>query len=190
LAFSTNSIAFSCSVIIIIPSGNNPRQPDQDQKLDPSCIETTILAEVFFRNEEAAEFANIIDESPKLKRLFQLIQKAHLVKNICLVFIWFSFFDQQESWCKKALAETKFHGDDFNCSQDMQGQRYYSFPKILDSTGIWVNIVVYFSMIFVGLEQIMVLFLKTSFRIRLRCFSIVAFTFLTIIFNLLYLTNV
>jgi hypothetical protein len=76
--------------------------------LDPGRIQTVILADTFVSYEEEAEILAALNSSPGLKKINNLVKKAHPVKMIGLAIIWYTFFNQEEPWCKKGHRDDQF----------------------------------------------------------------------------------
>lgn len=160
-----------------------------NQTLDPNSIDTTILAETFFRYEEDSELSRSIDDNPRLKKVNHFLLRAKVFRYVCFIWIWWSFFDQVEPWCKLGHKQDKFATDDFNCYKDSEEFVYYTFSKFFNFKTYWINVITYLAMIFLTLDEILVLFLKSPLRTKIRCLSIVLTMVLTIVFNCLYITN-
>lgn len=76
-----------------------------------------------------------------------------------------------------------------DCSIDKQGVHYYTFLKVIDFGGWLPNMLVWVAMMFIGIEEFLLLFLKTDLKTKINCIGMMVMIVLTILFNMLFLAN-
>ena len=72
---------------------------EEENKLNPDDIKTTILAEMFQFYEEEAEQSAWLDSNPFLKKVNSYLKRMDHVQNLCYVIILWSMIDQTAGWC-------------------------------------------------------------------------------------------
>ena len=85
-----------------------PKKVEEDRKLNPDDIKTTILAELFQFYENECTMNHMIDQNPFCKKMNDYLRKMGNVKLLCFLIIVWSFIDQQPGWCRHALHENQF----------------------------------------------------------------------------------
>ena len=90
-----------------------------DERLDPTNINTAILASVIQNIEEKMEEDAFAKKNEKIRPLWQLLNRFQVLRNFLFFLLFCSFFFQKPVWCHNL-------GDQINsdCSEDIAGVKY------------------------------------------------------------------
>lgn len=84
------------------------KEANEEKKLDPDDIKTTILAELFHFYEEERYMNKMLDSNPTCKKINFYLKKSGNLKSLSFLIIIISFFEQTSHWCKIAQGENRF----------------------------------------------------------------------------------
>ena len=163
-------------------------EPQEEKKLDPTNIQTTILAQEFLDYEEKMQLKSKLIENEFLSKILHYVDRGHPLRIICFFIIWVSFFCLEPSWCRNRIEKGDFHTEDVYCSQDLSGNKYYTneFYHVDLMTAMTLTWICVF---FVTVEESLGLFVQSNWRTKIRCGSILLFGILDVVFGLIYLAG-
>lgn len=147
------------------PNNKRTRSTEEAlQFLDPSNIQTTILAEIFQESQESYERRKLLEESSEFtSRVHRLMRRLHPLKTFSLLIIFLSFYLERPDWCRIALSKGDkgiFYSTDTTCSVDNRGYKYYTFNLGYSWTEATIPILTWICMLFICHEELLILFLK------------------------------
>ena len=161
------------------------------KQLDPTNIQTTILAEIFQEYEDIAEHREVLRTNSTMAKISMFMNRLHPIKTFSLVIIFLSFYVSRPDWCREAHEKGDiFTVDDFNCNKSIDGIEYYTINNGYEGQKIFVVLMTWICMLFICHEELLMLCLKSRWTTKIRCAFTVAFFLIDVVFGLLNMCNV